>query len=71
MTSQNIYVTTMYKSGDRNSYSYVVFADNSEEEAIKAGESEKKNRSGNYDFEVVELILGVLRVQKVVSKNMI
>ena len=71
MATPNIYVTTMYKSGDRNSYSYVVFAGNREEEAIKSGESEKKNRSGNYDYEVVELLSGVLRVQRVITKNLI
>lgn len=52
MASPNIYITSMYKSGDRNCYSYVAFAANSKVEAIKAGESEKKNCSGNYDFEI-------------------
>lgn len=71
MESQNIYVTTMYKAGDRNCYSYVAFAASSKEEVIEAGESEKKNRSHNYDYEVVELKSGVLRVQKVITKNLV
>ena len=70
MVSPIIYVTTMYRSGDRNCYSYVAFAANSKDEAIKAGESEKKNRFGKYDFEVVELIPGILRVQKVITRNL-
>jgi len=71
MATPNIFVTTMYKSGDRNSYSYVIFAGNIKEDAIKAGKSEKKNRSGNYDYEVVELLSGVLRIKRVITKNMI
>ena len=71
MGKTKIYVTTMYKFGDRNSYSYVFYAGLSAEDAVSAGEEEVKNRRGSYDYEVVELILGVNRITKVLTKNVV
>jgi len=52
---ENIYVTTMYRYGDRESHSYVVYAGFSEKDAIKAGLDNKEYRGGKYYPEVIEM----------------
>ncbi len=48
------YVTTMYRWGERDNHSYVIYAGNSKHEAIKEGQSHATNRGGKYSPEVLE-----------------
>ena len=53
-----IYVTTMYRWGNREFHSYVLYAGVSQTLAITRGEAERLNRGGKYEPEVMEFILG-------------
>jgi hypothetical protein len=54
MKKNKIYVTTMYRWGDRESHSYVLYAGFSKHKAIKEGEDCKKDRGNKYMPEIVE-----------------
>jgi len=51
-----IYVTTMYKYGNRDGHSYVTFAGFSKSKAINAGEDETTYSGGKYSPEVMEFV---------------
>ena len=53
-----IYVTTMYRYGNRESHSYVVHAGTDKHDAWQAGVDEKNFSYGEYDFEVVSFDFG-------------
>ncbi|MCP3966239.1 MAG: hypothetical protein GY750_06470 [Lentisphaerae bacterium] len=50
-----IYVTQMFRNGQKNKHSYVIFAGDDKVLAILAGISESDKRSGKYSAEVFEL----------------
>ena len=56
MKKNKIYVTTMYRWGDRNLHSYIVFAGFSKHKAINRGLQEAEDRGGKYSQEVLEFV---------------
>lgn len=56
MKPKAIYVTTMYRWGDKELHSYIVYAGISKLSAINKGNKERLNRGGKYEPEVVECI---------------
>ena len=49
-----LYITTMYRWGNRECHSYIIYAGGSKHTAITAGEKESSERGGKYDPEVLE-----------------
>ena len=58
-----IYVTTMYRYGDRESHSYVIHAGTDKMEAWQEGVDENDYRGCKYEFEVVSFEFGVKKVE--------
>jgi len=54
MKKDKIYVTTMYRYGDKESHSYVSYAGFSKHKAIEDGRECQKNRGNKYYPQVVE-----------------
>jgi len=63
-----LYVTTMYRWGDREAHSYPFYAGPSKSHAIDVGEVEKDYRGGKYWPEVVEFVPDVAGHGKVVHE---
>lgn len=55
MCNNKIYVTTMYRWGNRECDSYVVYAGFNKEKAIYIGNTESSYRGGKYEPEVLEI----------------
>ena len=53
-----IFITTMYRWGNRENHSYIVYAGQDKEYAIKAGIDEKEFRGGKYEPEVILFVPG-------------
>jgi len=66
MKKNKIYVTTMYRWGSCESYSYVIYAGYSKDNAIKAGDDAYKYRGGKYSPMVVEFTPDKIETKKIV-----
>ena len=66
MKKNKIYVTTMYRWGDREAHSYVLYAGFSKHEAIKVGADEREYRGNKYIPGVDEFTPGDMKSHKTV-----
>ena len=66
MRKNKIYVTTMYRWGDREAHSYVLYAGFSKHVATKAGEDEREYRGGKYIPGVDEFTPGDMKSHKII-----
>jgi len=57
-----IYVTTMYRYGNRESHSYVQHAGTDKKEALQAGIDENYSRGRKYELEVTSFENGKRRI---------
>ncbi len=69
MKKNKIYVTTMYRFGNREHHSYVHFAGFDKDKAKEEGEKEKKHRGNKYDFEIVEFTPDKSDSRKIIKKT--
>lgn len=53
----DLFITTMYRWGDREGHSYLVGVFDNEMAALKAGRREELNRSGKYDAAITKVAL--------------
>ena len=60
----SVFVTTMYRYGDREKHSYVLGVWSSSEVAMQAGQTEALWRGGKYEPEVTEWNIGEQRPTK-------
>lgn len=49
-----VYVTTMYRWGERENHSYIIYVGIKKNKAIKVGEDESNYRGGKYWPEILE-----------------
>ena len=66
MKKNKIYVTTMYRWGDREAHSYVLYAGFSKHAAIKAGADERIDRGDKYIPGVDEFTPGDIKSRKTI-----
>jgi len=66
MKKNKIYVTTMYRWGNKERHSYVIFVGFSKYKAIESGTSEFDSRGGKYSPEVIEFTPDDSKSRKIV-----
>ena len=66
MKKNKIYVTTMYRWGDREAHSYVLYVGFSKHAATKAGEDEREYRGGKYIPGIDEFTPGDMKSHKII-----
>ena len=69
MKKNKIYVTTMYRWGDREAHSYVLYAGFSKHAAIKAGADERTDRGNKYIPGVDEFTPGDMKSRKTIESG--
>ena len=62
-----IYVTTMYRWGDRENHSYVVYAGFDKDAAIKCGIDTHWYRGKKYDAEIIEFTADDPKSKKIIQ----
>ncbi len=66
MKKNKIYVTTMYKFGDKECHSYIIYAGFSKHTAKETGTKEMNHRGNKYEPEIVEFTPGEIGISKTV-----
>ncbi len=64
-----VFVTTMYRGGDREKHSYVLGVWSSKELATQHGQNEAAWRGGKYDPEVTEWVIDAKIVNPYIGEN--
>lgn len=67
MKKNKLYITTMYKYGERDGASYIAYAGFSKHKAISTEEAENKFSGDKYKGEIVELTPDAILTLKIIK----